>query len=212
MPSRFESRGAVRSGVEPSPSVTTGVDSLTGNRSRYRSISEGIDCVLTVQAQPSSTTPRSETTGSTDGAPWTLEQLRDLGERGVDLALRCLVEDDVQRRARARGHLRQPRDGDVVRGEPLRHVGQDSGLVVDFEVHVERRAEVSGRHTLEGPPTRVVVQEAGAGRSDDADHVRDDSGGRLTTPAPGPSSVISRMASPWSMTALNAPSIAASGW
>ena len=31
-------RGAVRSGVEPSPSVTTGVDSLTGNRSRYRSI------------------------------------------------------------------------------------------------------------------------------------------------------------------------------
>ena len=30
-------------------------------------------------------------------------------------------------------------------------------------------------------------------------------------PAPGPSSVISRMASPWSMTALNAPSTAASG-
>ena len=31
-------------------------------------------------------------------------------------------------------------------------------------------------------------------------------------PAPGPSSVISRMASPWSMTALKAPSTAASGW
>ena len=31
-------------------------------------------------------------------------------------------------------------------------------------------------------------------------------------PAPGPSSVISRIASPWSMTALNAPSTAASGW
>ena len=30
-------------------------------------------------------------------------------------------------------------------------------------------------------------------------------------PAPGPSSVISRMASPWSMTALKAPSTAASG-
>jgi hypothetical protein len=30
-------------------------------------------------------------------------------------------------------------------------------------------------------------------------------------PAPGPSSVISRIASPWSMTALNAPSTRASG-
>ena len=30
-------------------------------------------------------------------------------------------------------------------------------------------------------------------------------------PAPGPESVISRIASPWSMTALKAPSIAASG-
>ena len=31
-------------------------------------------------------------------------------------------------------------------------------------------------------------------------------------PAPGPSSVISRIASPWSITALNGPSTAASGW
>ncbi len=31
-------------------------------------------------------------------------------------------------------------------------------------------------------------------------------------PAPGPSSVISRIASPWSMTALKGPSTAASGW
>ena len=33
-PSRSEARGACRSGVEPSPSETTGVESLTGRRSR----------------------------------------------------------------------------------------------------------------------------------------------------------------------------------
>ena len=37
-PVRAESRGAGTSGVPPSPSETTGVNSLTGSRSRYRSI------------------------------------------------------------------------------------------------------------------------------------------------------------------------------
>ncbi len=37
-PSRSDRRGAGRSGVEPSPRETTGVEALTGRRSRKRSI------------------------------------------------------------------------------------------------------------------------------------------------------------------------------
>ena len=43
----------------------------------------------------------------------------------------------------------------------------------------EGRSHVAGGHALQCPPARVVLEEAGAGRPDDAHHVGDHGRGRL---------------------------------
>ena len=109
--------------------------------------------------------------------------------------------------------LDEPRDRDVVRGEPLRDVGEHAGPVVDLEVDVEGRAQLARRAAARASrqhasfwrkPVPVVPMTLTMSATT-ADAVS-------MPPAPGPSSVISRIASPWSMTALKAPSTAASGW
>src|SRR6266508_1084136 len=87
--------------------------------------------------------------------------------------------DDMQRRAVLALVLHEARDRDLVLGESLRDVREDAGLVRDLDADVERRAQVAARESLELAPAGVVLQEAGAGRADDRDHVGDDRGGRL---------------------------------
>ena len=66
-----------------------------------------------------------------------------------------------------------------MRGEAERDVGEHAGPVLDLDADVEGRAELAGVEALDGAPARVVLEEAGARRADDRDHVGDDGGGRL---------------------------------
>ena len=94
----------------------------------------------------------------------------------------------------------------------LRRVREHARPVGDVEVDVERRAPArSGRAASSSrqhasfwrkPVPAVPTTLTRSATTADAVSI---------PPAPGPSSVISRIASPWSITALNAPSTAASG-
>ena len=55
-----------------------------------------------------------------------------------------------------------------------RDVGEHAGPVVHLEMHVEGRTHVAGREPLERAPACVVLEEAGGGGADDADHVGHD--------------------------------------
>ena len=211
-PSRSDRRGAEGAASSPLRATRPASTSSTGRRSRYRSMTPGT-ATGSCHAQPSSTTPRSEITGKSDGAAWIDGQLGDLRERGLDLALRRLVEDDVERRARADGHLREPRDRDAVRGEPVRRPRRgrrDGRRPRGGDRTGERRSPGGMRSSVRQhgsswrkPVPVVPMIETRSATTADAVSI---------PPAPGPSSVISRIASPWSITPLNAPSIAASGW
>ena len=69
--------------------------------------------------------------------------------------------------------------------EPLGDVREHARAVGDLDVHVERGAQISRRQRLERSPRRVVLQEAGAGRADDADHVGDHRRRRLDAACAG---------------------------
>ena len=58
--------------------------------------------------------------------------------------------------------------------ELVRDPREHARPVLDLEPEVERRGELAGRQPLEIPPDRIVLEEAGAGRPDDGDHVGDD--------------------------------------
>ena len=151
-------------------------------------------------------------TGATNGRPSTSGKRGDLRERRRDLAERRLVQHEVERRLPVVEPLDELRDRDLVRGEPRSR---------------RARARPAGRRRRDGRRTASATS-LGSSRSSSRQHAsfwRKPVPAVPTTltrsattadavsvpPAPGPSSVISRIASPWSMTALNAPSTAASG-
>ena len=136
----------------------------------------------------------------------TASRARDLGERGLDRPARASCVTTWSAAPPSRWCCDEPRDRDVVLGEPLARRG---------------RARRAGRRPRRGRRTASAARPAAASSSSrqqasfwrkpvpvvpmtltmsatTADAVS-------SPPAPGPSSVISRIASPWSITALNAP-------
>src|SRR6187551_1973956 len=152
-------RGAGSKGVEPSPSETTGVSTVTGSRSRYRSIREAM--LLSNASGPAELghtairDDRDEERRRVQAA-----HLGDVGERSLDGALRRLMDDDVQDRTVGCRHLHEAGDRDVVRGEPLRRVREHARAVVDLEMDVEGRPQGTRRQGVELAPARVVLEKA----------------------------------------------------
>ena len=150
--------------------------------------------------------------GGDERAAEHLRQRGDLGERRLHRAERRLVQHEIERRlAVARGAGRAARSRPRARRAGSRRA----------------RARRAGRRRRGGRRT-ASASAFGSSRSSSRQHAsfwRKPVPAVPTTltrsattadavsipPAPGPSSVISRIASPWSITALKAPSTAASG-
>ncbi len=157
-------------------------------------------------AQPSSSTPRCETTGKALAFPLDSGSARIACERRLHLPAGRLVRDDVEHRVTVTRLLHEPGDRDAVGCELVRDAREDAGAILDLEPQVPRRraARPAGRRSSERhtgsfwrkPVPVVPTIETMSATTADAVSL---------PPAPGPSSVISRIASPWSMTALNAP-------
>ena len=179
-------RGARRSGVDPSPSETTGcVGSRAGRRGSGRSAAMPRSRIVSCPAELGDAAVRDDREERRRRVD--VGQLRDLGERGLDRALRRLVEDDVQRGAdRPAGTWTSRADRDVVRREPPRHVGEHAGPVVDLEVDVERRAQLARRQRSSVAPARVVLEEAVGRRADDLTMSATTADAVSMPPAPGP--------------------------
>ena len=75
--------------------------------------------------------------------------------------------------------LGQARDRHALLREALGHVREHAGPVGDLDPHVVRRRQLARRQLLQRAPARVALQEARAGRAEDADEVGDDRGRRL---------------------------------
>ena len=151
--------------------------------------------------------------GSALASPRDSGSAADRGERGLDAAGRRLVRDDVEHRVSVVRLLHEPGDRDALGGELLRDPREHAGAVLDLEPQVERR-----RRARRAAAARACARRGRSGGSRCRSCRRPRPCRRRRPrpsrcpPAPGPSSVISRIASPWSMTALKAPSTAASGW
>ena len=161
------------SGVEPSPSEITGVARVTGRRIA-KSVDQGDR-----HAQPSSSTPRPETTGIALASPRDSGSARIAARAAPTWPAGCLVRDDVEHGVAVVRLLDELGDRDALGGELLRDAREDAGAVLDLEPEVERRGELAGRQPLEVAPDGIVLEEAGAGRADDGDHVGDDGRRRL---------------------------------
>ena len=72
------------------------------------------------------------------------------------------------------GLLDEPRHRDAFVRELLREPREHAGAVLDLEPEVVRRRQLAGRKRVERAPDRVLAQEAGAGRAEHGDHVRND--------------------------------------
>ena len=179
-PSRSESRGARRSGVDPSPSEITGVASLTG---RLRAVA--VD-QRDRHAQPSSATPRPEMTGIALASPRDSGSARIAARAALDAAGGGLVGDDVEDGVAVARLLDELGDGDALGRELLRDAREHAGAILDLEPQVEGRRELARRQPLEVAPDGVVLEESGAGRADDGDHVGDDRRRRLDAAGAGP--------------------------
>ena len=140
------------------------------------------------QAQPSSATPRSETTGTRKGGACTFESSAISASAPSTALSRRFVDDDVEhravgRRAPGRGARRRRRAAASRRATSREHPGP----VVDLEVDVERRAQRSRRAARRA---RASTRRSGGTRCAavpiDADHVGDDRRGRLDPARAGP--------------------------
>ena len=136
-------------------------------------------------AQPSSATPRPEIDGQRARLAARLGQRPDRVERGADMAGGGLVGDDVEDGVAVVRLLHELGDRDALGGELVRDAGEHAGAVLDLEPEVERRGELARRQPLEVAPDGVVLEEAGAGRADDGDHVGDDRRRRLDAAGAG---------------------------
>src|SRR5215207_3716057 len=58
--------------------------------------------------------------------------------------------------------------------------------MLDVDPNVERGAQPARLESVELAPASVVLEKASARRADDADHIRDDSRGRLDAAGAGP--------------------------
>ena len=158
-------------------------------------------------------TPRSETIGER-GRPAAALGERRRGRRArperrprPPRAGRCGA---TRRRSSGPGSAARPR---ARARQALGDAREHAGAVVDLEMEVERRAAARRSAAARArarpaslwrnPVPAVPTIETMSATTEEAVSI---------PPAPGPSSVISRIASPWSITALKAPVTAASGW
>ena len=84
--------------------------------------------------------------------------------------------DDVEHGVAVVRLLHELGDRDALGRELLRDPRQHAGAVLDLEPEIERRGQIAWREPLEVAPDGIVLEEAGAGRADDGDHVGDDGG------------------------------------
>ena len=141
-PTRSDSRGAGTSGVPPSSSVTTGVSSVMGRKSRYSSMTP---------RQPAVTGPLLVVGPLADDAEHAAHPVHglvpaQLVDGGEQIPLAGHVGEEDQPGLVGQADLLHGPDRDVVVAEDVGHGGQHAGAVGHVHAEVEGRPQVVLRH------------------------------------------------------------------
>ena len=142
--SSSESRSACSNGVPPSSSVMTGVDAVTGRCSRYASISPGhwlgVPAPCPLRSSRFVSHDPEDRADAVDGL-----HVAQRVHRPAQVCLAGAVSDEDDPGIRADAHLLHRLDRDVVLAELHRDLGQDAGLIRDFELQVELALDLVDR-------------------------------------------------------------------
>ena len=138
-----------------------------------------------VIAQPSSATPRPEMTGIALASPRASANARIAASAARTCPAAASWVTTCRMAWPSPGCCTSCATETLLGGELLRDPREHARPILDLEPEVEGRGELTGRKLLEVAPDRIVLEEAGAGRPDDGDHVGDDGGGRLDASCAG---------------------------